>query len=165
MEQSAIAILGTVDFLPHGVENCIVLSFPITWLHSRDLLLHPSRFLGLALRFSRSCLPMPPGSLRHAGGWHLRSKPCAVHSLFLLHSPWHPHITAIFLRCVVTALLWVCFLHINILRRPTRNFSSSDIFCEVSWQRRKFSLVSIAPFRRFPVPLLLHFAPCVSYHR
>ena len=55
----------------------LLLSFFCAWLHSRDLLLDVSRLLDdLTLRLSRSCLPMPLGNFYHAGGWHLRRKPC-----------------------------------------------------------------------------------------
>ena len=59
------------------VEDC----FLCTWLHCEFLL--DVSLLGLALR---SCLLMPPGNLRHAGGWHLRRKPCVDLFFVLLFS-------------------------------------------------------------------------------
>ena len=50
---------------------------------SRPASPHPSRLLGLALRLSRSCLSMPPGNPRRAGGWHLRRKPCVENVLYV----------------------------------------------------------------------------------
>ena len=50
---------------------------------SRPASPHPSRLLGLALRLSRSCLSMPPGNPRRAGGWHLRKKPCVKNFLYV----------------------------------------------------------------------------------
>ena len=46
-----------------------------------------SRLLGLALRLSRTCLSMPPGNPRRAGGWHLRRKPCVENFLYVLIFP------------------------------------------------------------------------------
>ena len=70
------------------VSRTTLFVFPLLclWWHPRVLLLGRSRLLGSALRLSRSCLLMPPGFLCHAGGWHLRSRPCVVLFFFRLPS-------------------------------------------------------------------------------
>ena len=62
-----------------------LLRFSLPCWHPRCLLLDVSRLLGPALRLSRSCL-MPPGNLCHAGGRHMRRKPCVE----LLYVPFYP---------------------------------------------------------------------------
>ena len=82
--------------------------FTCTWWHFRDLLLYHSRLLGLALCLSRSCLSMPPGNPCHAGGWHLRRKPC-VELFFVSSSPVafsHLGSVLLSLACPTAFVLW-----------------------------------------------------------
>ena len=104
MEQSAIALLGTIAFCLH----------PCAWLHSRP---SPRSFslLGLALRPLRSCLEMPPGNLCHAGSraWNFYT--------FCFRCGTVP-----FFRCLVPYSK-LTTLKLTEFRRPVMNFLSRDV--------------------------------------
>ena len=76
MEQCALTFPGTIAFYFHMVWETALLFLPLPVRLEKFSLPSPrsSRLLGLALRPSRSCLSMRPGSLCHTGDWHLRRK-------------------------------------------------------------------------------------------
>ena len=83
----ADAVLIQVDtiawnVLKFPVQHCFFLYIAFGSI-SISCFLEDPVFLARHCAFlSLSCLPMPLGFLRYAGGWHLRSKPCAVLSPF-----------------------------------------------------------------------------------
>ena len=91
METRALAFQGTIAFSLRVVWRTGVFSLPFSFALGCILALDLSRFLGLALRLSRTCLPMPLGKFCHAGGWHLRRKPCVelLYVSFLLVTSSH----------------------------------------------------------------------------
>ena len=81
-------VLGFMDVVLDGnvnarlhVSQYLHAAVGLRWYHLVYCHRIVPRLFGLALRLSRSCLSMPPGNLCHAGGWHLRRKPCVEASL------------------------------------------------------------------------------------
>ena len=112
-----VMVPGTIADNIHSVWRTAL------FLNPRDLLL-----LGLALRLSCSCLPMPQGNLCCAGGWHLRRMPCVELFFVLLFSSTAMCVAHVALfrftlsgfsslfrtLCSVSSTLFSCFLHVGV---------------------------------------------------